>query len=202
MRKPPRLPPPAGSGPPRRGTPIAPRLCFKCQHPRHYAAQCTAHAHAHVAQNYTPSSGYFGVHDASFNPPSASYDGNWQTGAYPEQYRVCGFAPTRYAPQHAAAAAAPYAPSTVYSPYDSKGAAESMHSSSTSDDPNVLTAQTAQPIQYTSKMKETPRDLSGGSGRDEWVADSAASYHVTGDPTGMFDCKPPLVGKEKLVISR
>ena len=49
-------------------------------------------------------------------------------------------------------------------------------------------------------MKETPLDISGGSGRDEWVADSGASYHVTGDPTGMFDCKPPPVGKERLVI--
>ena len=32
---PPRPPPPAGSGPPRRGTRIAPRLCFKCQQPGH-----------------------------------------------------------------------------------------------------------------------------------------------------------------------
>ena len=49
-------------------------------------------------------------------------------------------------------------------------------------------------------MKETPRDLSGGSGRDGWVADSGASYHVTGDPHGMFGCTPPPVGKERLVI--
>ena len=81
-----------------------------------------------------------------------------------------------------------------------QGAVESTHSSSTSDDPRVLTAQIAQPIQYPSEMKETPHDRSGGSGRDEWVADSGASYHVTGDPTGMFDCKPPRVGKERLVI--
>ena len=54
--------------------------------------------------------------------------------------------------------------------------------------------------QYPTEMKETPRDISGGSGRDEWVADSGASYHVTGDPSGMFDCKPPPVGKERLVI--
>ena len=49
-------------------------------------------------------------------------------------------------------------------------------------------------------MKEMPSDLSGGSGRDEWVADSGASYHFTGDPTGMFDCTPPPRGKERLVI--
>ena len=49
-------------------------------------------------------------------------------------------------------------------------------------------------------MKETPRELSGGSGRDECVADSGASYHVTGDPTGVFDCKPSPRGKESLVI--
>ena len=35
---------------------------------------------------------------------------------------------------------------------------------------------------------------------DESVADSGASYHVTGDPTGMFDYKPPPVGKERVVI--
>ena len=179
---PPRSPPPAGSGPPRRGTQIAPRLCFKCQQPGHYAAQCNAHAHAHVAQNYPPSSGYFGAHAASFNPPPASYDGNWQAGAYHEPYRVGGYDPTSYAPQYVAAAATPYTPSTVYSPYGSQGTAESTHCSSTSDDPHVLTAQTAEPNQYPSEMKETPRDLPGGSGRDEWIADSGASYHVTGGP--------------------
>ena len=80
--------------------------------------------------------------------------------------------------------ATPYTPSTVYTPYDSQGAAESTNSSSTTDDPHVLTAQTAKTIQHPSEMKETPRDLSGGSGRNEWVADPGASYHVTGDPTG------------------
>ena len=87
------------------------------------AAQCTAHRHANVAQNYPPSSGYFGAHAASFNPPPASYDGNWQSGAYHEPYRAGGYYPTSYAPQYAAAAATPYAPSTVYSPYGSQGAA-------------------------------------------------------------------------------
>ena len=197
---PPRPRPPAGSGPPRRGTPIAPRLCFKCQQPGHYAAQFTAHAHAHVARKYPPSSGYFGAHAASFNPPPASHDGNWQAGAYHEPYGAGGYDPTNYAPRYAATAATPYAPSTVYSQYDPQVAAGSTHSSSTSDDPHVLTVQTAQPIQYPSEMNETPRDLSGGSGGDEWVADSGASYHVMGDPTGVFDCKPPLVGKERLVI--
>ena len=66
---PPRPPPPPGSRPPRRGTPIAPRPCFKYQQPGHYAAQCTAHAHAHVAQNYPPSSGYFGATLHRSTPP-------------------------------------------------------------------------------------------------------------------------------------
>ena len=174
-----------------------PRLYFKRQQPGHYTAQCTAHAHANAAQNYPPSSGYFRAHAASFNPrpqltpPPASYDGNWQAGAYHEPYGAGGYDPTSYAQQYAAAAATPYAPSTIYSPYDSQWAAESTHSSSTSDDPHVLTAQTAKPIQSPSEMKETPGDFSGGSGRDGWVANSCAAYHVKGDPTGMFDCKPP-----------
>ena len=54
---PPRSPPPSGSGPPRSGTPIALRLWIKCQQYGHHAAQCTAHEHAHVAQNYPPISG-------------------------------------------------------------------------------------------------------------------------------------------------
>ena len=140
------------------------------------------------------------AHVASFNPAPTSYDGFWQAGAYHEPYGAAGYAPTNYAPQYVAAAAAPYAPSTVYFPYDSQGAAESTQSRSTSDDPHVLTAQIAQPIQYPSEMKETPRDIPGVSGRDEWVADSGASYHVTGDPTGMFDCEALPVGKERIVI--
>ena len=143
-----RPPPPAGSGPPRRGTPMAPRLCVKCQQPGHYAAQCTAdphahaHAHAHVAHNYPPSAVFFGAHAASFQPLPASYDGNWQAGAYHEPYGAGGYAPTSCAPQYVAAPT--YAP--FYSPYDSQGAAESTHSSiASSDGPHILSAQTAQP---------------------------------------------------------
>ncbi|CAN0441657.1 unnamed protein product, partial [Laminaria digitata] len=33
-----------------------------------------------------------------------------------------------------------------------------------------------------------------------WVADSGATYHVTGDPTFMFECKPPPVGKGTLLV--
>ena len=29
---------------------------------------------------------------------------------------------------------------------------------------------------------------------------SGAWYHITEDPTGTFDCKPPVLGKEGLVI--
>ena len=68
---PPRPLPRAGSEPQHRGTPMASRLCFKCQRPGHYSAQYTAHVRAHVAQNYPPSSGYFGAHAASFTPPPA-----------------------------------------------------------------------------------------------------------------------------------
>ena len=92
-------------------------------------------------------------------------------------------------------------------------AAESTHNSSTtrssgtthsnstsSDDPDVLTPQTAHPDRDLFEKNETPRDLSGDSGRDEWGTDCGASYHVTGDPTGMFDSTPPPVGKERLMI--
>ena len=132
---PPKPPPQAGPGPPRRGIPMAPRLCLKCQQPGHYTAQCSAHAHAHVAQNYLPSSGDFGAHTASFNPLPPQH--HTTEFGRPGQ-TMSGNAPSSCAPQYVSAA--PYAPSTIYSPYDSLRAAESTHSSSTSDDPHVLTA--------------------------------------------------------------
>ena len=132
---PPKPPSPAGLGPPRRGIPMAPRLRLKCQQLGHYTAQCSAHAHAHVAQNYPPNSGDFGAHTASFNtlPPQHHTTEFGRPG-----HTMSGNAPTSSAPQYVAAA--PYAPSTIYSPYGLLGAAESTHSSSTSDDPHVLTA--------------------------------------------------------------
>ncbi|CAN0551783.1 unnamed protein product, partial [Laminaria digitata] len=33
-----------------------------------------------------------------------------------------------------------------------------------------------------------------------WVADSGAAYHVTGDPTFMFECNPPSAGKGTLLV--
>ena len=53
-----------------------------------------------------------------------------------------------------------------------------------------LTTPTFSPRRLLNELKETPRDLSGGSGVDECVANSGASYHVTWDPTGIIDCKP------------
>ena len=54
--QPSRSPPPAGLGPPRRRTAMPRRLCFRCQQPGHYAAQCTTdpHAHANVTLNSPP----------------------------------------------------------------------------------------------------------------------------------------------------
>ncbi|CAN0297573.1 unnamed protein product, partial [Scytosiphon promiscuus] len=37
-------------------------------------------------------------------------------------------------------------------------------------------------------------------GQEEWVADSGATYHVTGNPSGMVECVPPPVGRSSLVI--
>ena len=97
----------------------------------------------------------------------------------------------------------PNAPLAVfYSLHDQPGVPEWTQSSSTSaDDPHLLTAQTAHLPSYPFNDNETPgRDLSRGNETDHWVAESGASCHVPGDSTGMFDCTSPPAGKERLVI--
>ena len=40
----------------------------------------------------------------------------------------------------------------------------------------------------------------GGMG-EQWVADSGATFHVTGNPVGMVECKPPPPDRSTLVVS-
>ena len=61
--------------------------------------------------------------------------------------------------------------------------------------PHLLTAQFAQ------KDKDGRSGIFGGNGREQWVADSGATFHVTGNPVGMVECKPPPPDRSTLVVS-
>ena len=37
--------------------------------------------------------------------------------------------------------------------------------------------------------------------REQWVADSGATFHVTGNPVGMVECNPPPPDRSTLVVS-
>ena len=52
--------------------------------------------------------------------------------------------------------------------------------------PNLLTAQ------FTHKDKDRRSGSNRGNGREKWVADSGATFHITGNAVGMVDCIPPL----------
>ena len=61
--------------------------------------------------------------------------------------------------------------------------------------PHLLTAHVAQ------QGKAGCDDFFGGNGREEWIADSGATFHVTGIPSGLVECKPPPPDKSTLVVS-
>ena len=63
--------------------------------------------------------------------------------------------------------------------------------------PHLLTAQIAQ------KDKDCHSGNSnclGGNGREQWIADSGATFHVTGNPAGMVGCKSLSPGRSTLVV--
>ena len=60
--------------------------------------------------------------------------------------------------------------------------------------PHLLTAHVAQ------QDKAGCDDFLGGTGREEWIADSGATFHVTGNPSGLVECTPPPLGRS-LVVS-
>ena len=61
--------------------------------------------------------------------------------------------------------------------------------------PHLLTAQFAQ------KCKDGRSGILGGNGREQWVADSGATFHVTDNPVGMVECNPPPPDRSTLVVS-
>ena len=63
--------------------------------------------------------------------------------------------------------------------------------------PQLLTAQ------ITQKDKDGYSGNSGifgGNGREQWIPDSGATFHVTGNPAGMVGCNPPPPGRSALVV--
>ena len=47
--------------------------------------------------------------------------------------------------------------------------------------------------QFTQKDKNGRSGIFWGNGREQWVADSGSTFHVTGNPVGMVGCKTPLL---------
>ena len=60
--------------------------------------------------------------------------------------------------------------------------------------PHLLTAHVAQ------QGKAGCDDFFLGNGREEWIADSGATFHVTGNPSGLIECTPPSLGGRSLVV--
>ena len=54
--------------------------------------------------------------------------------------------------------------------------------------------------QITQKDKDGHSGILGGNGKEQWIADSGATFHVTGNPAGMVGCNPPLPGRSTLVV--
>ena len=61
-------------------------------------------------------------------------------------------------------------------------------------DPHLLTAHVAQ------QGKAGCDDFFGATGREEWIADSGATFHVTGNPSGLVECAPPSLDRWSLVV--
>ena len=60
--------------------------------------------------------------------------------------------------------------------------------------PHLLTAQ------FTQKDKDGRSGIFGDTGREQWVADSGATFHITGNPAGMVGCNPPPPGRCTLLV--
>ena len=62
-------------------------------------------------------------------------------------------------------------------------------------DPHLLTAHVSQ------QGKAGCDDVFGDTGREEWIADSGATFHVTGNPSGLIERTSPSLGRSSLVVS-
>ena len=112
------------------------------------------------------------------------YGGAWQAGA---RYGSCGSAP----------ADAPASPCVTSS--ESSPGVEPTYGSNSGHDPYFLTTQCAHPAKSANDAR-LGIGVFGGGGREEWVADSGATSHLTGDPSGMNGSEPPPVGRSSLVV--
>ena len=161
---------PTGWGPPPGGAPRRGKgLCFRCNRPGHYIAECpVVPAHMNVA-----------IPSAAPQHPSMYYGGGWLQET-PTPYGSGGYT---------SAGASPPQPSSSPSPDQANNG-----SFAPSFDPHLLTAQFAQ------QGKAGSHDFVRGDKREEWVADSGATFHVTGNPLGMVECFPPSPDRSSLVV--
>ena len=56
------------------------------------------------------------------------------------------------------------------------------------------------PRNLNKKIRMVAAVFWGGNGRAQWVADSGATFHATGNPVGMVECTPPP-DRSTLVVS-
>ena len=54
--------------------------------------------------------------------------------------------------------------------------------------------------QFTQKYKNGHSGIFGGNGREQWIAESGVTFHVTGNPVGMLGCNPPPPGRSTLIL--
>ena len=188
---PPRPPPPAGHDPLRRGARRAYVLCYRCRKPGHFAAQCTNQGyHTLIALNFTTDSvyggGHLSWHAASFQPPYPHF--TMRVGRPKHTINtspVRQLVTLRRGVHHSMSPLQRTSnPQSFYSSRHSPSVKESSYSSSSSStapagDPHILTA-------WIIPIDRNVCDYFRGCGSGECVADSGASYHVTGDSTGMY----------------
>ena len=113
------------------------------------------------------------------------YGGAWQSGA---PYGNGGSAPGD-------APALPYV-----TPSESFPGGEPTYRINSVHDPHLFTTHCVRPRKNANDSR-LGIDVFEAGVREEYVADSGATFHVTGDPSGMVECAAPPADRRSLEVS-